>query len=195
MIIKKPFYFLRHGETKANADGLFCGSYDCPLSTLGEKQAAEISHHLLNIQHTIQYAFFSPLRRAKSTAVIATESISPLLIQKEGLKECDLGRLEKQKMTSESQKIIQKWLKGEESHKGESHACFSKRIKTTFNECLQACDSTPLFVSHGGVFMTLISNYLGHTPLKLANCGLVYLEPTLGEEKWKITPISKNSFL
>ncbi len=193
MIVRKPFYFLRHGETAANVNDRFCGIHNCPLNDKGVDQAVEVASYIARL--SIDSIFFSPLKRAKNTAKIVAIETSSKLIQKKSLQECNFGILEKQKITKETQKIIKKWLNGETPRKGEAYAAFARRIKNVFNECLNSSNKPPLFVSHGGVFMTLTNEYLGHTPpVELANCGLIYLEPEI-HGKWTITGLNKNCFL
>jgi broad specificity phosphatase PhoE len=55
---------VRHGETRANAEGLILGRADPPLTNLGRDQAAAIARAI----PTPDLVISSPLRRARETA-------------------------------------------------------------------------------------------------------------------------------
>lgn len=60
------FWFLRHGETVANAAGVIAGALDTPLTALGRQQAAQAADHLVG--QGIAAIWASPLVRARDTA-------------------------------------------------------------------------------------------------------------------------------
>ena len=67
---------LRHGQSQANAEGLFTGLLDVPLSLVGRDEA-EHSAELLNEANLAPSAWFcSPLLRARQTAEILQERIA-----------------------------------------------------------------------------------------------------------------------
>ncbi len=61
------FYFIRHGESEGNREGLFRGRTDFPLTELGKKQAQSLADALKSIKFSAIIS--SPLRRAYETAV------------------------------------------------------------------------------------------------------------------------------
>ena len=67
-IAQVPFWYLRHGETDWNRQGLSQGSIDIPLNELGLAQAREAAVRLRNRGITSIVA--SPLSRARVTAEI-----------------------------------------------------------------------------------------------------------------------------
>ncbi len=190
MLINTPFYFLRHGETDANLHDVFCEK-DCPLNGNGILQAEAVIESIAKLD--IQHIFSSPLERALQTATIVNNFLQKELLLKSKLKECNLGILEGQKRTKDNNKTVQKWLAGEIIDNGETYMEFVKRVKEIMNECLTEVSSIPLFVSHGGVFMTLTKQFLGYSEsVELNNCSLVYLEPPKRGIKWKINEINKS---
>src|SRR5215213_6896136 len=69
----RPFYYLRHGETEANAAGTIAGSLDVELTPLGREQARLAARALAGAPITAIYA--SPLRRARETAQPIAEAL------------------------------------------------------------------------------------------------------------------------
>lgn len=61
------FFFVRHGESVHNADGLFCGQIDSPLTDSGSRQAFEVAQVLADEQ--LDWIVTSPLIRAHDTAL------------------------------------------------------------------------------------------------------------------------------
>ena len=61
-----PFWFLRHGETDWNAEGLSQGQTDIPLNKVGLMQAARAARSMASTKITTIVA--SPLSRARVTA-------------------------------------------------------------------------------------------------------------------------------
>jgi len=70
-----PIYYIRHGETDWNRNGLIQGESDTELNALGHQQAAQLAEALRAHQPELRnYNFFvSPQKRAQATMrVIAT---------------------------------------------------------------------------------------------------------------------------
>ncbi len=65
----KTFYFIRHGQTDANAQGLMCGGdWDISLNEVGLSQAAGLSNKILQVTPAIEELRVSPMLRTKQTA-------------------------------------------------------------------------------------------------------------------------------
>ncbi len=66
------FYYMRHGQTKANAERFMCGgATDLPLTELGQQQAEQAADFILNrLNPKLEITKFcvSPLVRAQQTA-------------------------------------------------------------------------------------------------------------------------------
>lgn len=70
----KTIYFIRHGESEANAEGLLAGSNtDTPLTQKGRDQARAAGEQLKTKQ--VDLIVSSPLERAYETATIIAEHI------------------------------------------------------------------------------------------------------------------------
>ena len=72
-LIHTPFWYLRHGETDWNKQGLQQGSVDIPLNETGLAQAREAAERLHGKGITTIIA--SPLSRARVTAEIVAERL------------------------------------------------------------------------------------------------------------------------
>jgi broad specificity phosphatase PhoE len=68
-------YFMRHGQSQANADGVFAGpSYPSPLTEQGRVQARSESERLRAEGIVIDRIITSPVERAKDTAEIIAQA-------------------------------------------------------------------------------------------------------------------------
>lgn len=59
-------YLVRHGQTQANLDGVYCGSSDLALTALGEQQADAVAAQLAGVSFDVVYT--SGLQRTHQTA-------------------------------------------------------------------------------------------------------------------------------
>src|SRR5690349_11276037 len=70
----KTIYFVRHGESQANADGIMAGrEWETPLTETGMKQARKAGQFLKG--KGIQMIMVSPMERTRRTASIIAEEI------------------------------------------------------------------------------------------------------------------------
>lgn len=84
-----PFYFVRHGETDWNRQGIIMGSTDIPLNEVGIIQAKESANYLRHYE--ISTIITSPLQRAVQTAEIIAETKNIPFVVIDQFKECHLG--------------------------------------------------------------------------------------------------------
>src|ERR1700754_1955827 len=91
------FWFLRHGETDWNAQGLSQGNVDIPLNGTGIAQAHAAGKWLCN--RGIASIVASPLSRARRTAEIVAESLGLPVIIDSDLREVSFGVQEGQPMS------------------------------------------------------------------------------------------------
>jgi probable phosphoglycerate mutase len=85
-------YAARHGQTEWNSESRVCGISDINLTNKGIEQAKELSTKL--IDHQIDIIFSSPLRRAKITAEIISNTIGKDYIIENRLIEQNYGFFE-----------------------------------------------------------------------------------------------------
>ena len=69
----KHVYFVRHGQTIWNAENKICGATDIALTELGHQQAIETGRKILAMNIEADEILYSPLIRAKDTAMHISE--------------------------------------------------------------------------------------------------------------------------
>lgn len=67
------YYFVRHGESEANAAGVLAGGLDFPLTDKGTQQALEVAQNIKLSDIKFDSILSSPLSRAHNTAKIIAE--------------------------------------------------------------------------------------------------------------------------
>jgi broad specificity phosphatase PhoE len=139
-----PLYFLRHGQSQANINGLFAGQKEnSPLTDLGKQQAQAAGEALQNAN--IGKIVSSPLKRTQETAAIVAKSLGITNITTDDrLMEYDMGELTgtPNKAVSSRELISAKGA--------ENPDAFQHRVVAALREYSQA-DEAILLVSHAGV--------------------------------------------
>lgn len=144
-----PFWFLRHGETDWNAQGISQGNVDIPLNATGLAQARSAAELLLN--RGIASIVSSPLSRARVTADIVGEALSLPVAIDNGLREVAFGVQEGQKMTE----WFADWLNGSFTPQGgETFAALRRRAVDAVNRATTQPPAV-LVVAHGALFRSL----------------------------------------
>lgn len=108
MLLRRPFWYLRHGQTDWNAQNLSQGRTDIPLNATGRGQAIKagdsLSRHWRDGASPIARIISSPLTRAHDTALAAQEAIAVSsgitlpLVTDQGLEEVCFGVMEGEPM-------------------------------------------------------------------------------------------------
>lgn len=160
-MIKRSFYFIRHGQTHWNKEGRLQGRTNTDLNEKGRQQARESIVHLKDLG--IERIVTSPLQRALDTALIINEALQVPLTTDADLQERSFGIFEG--MTSDA---IQRFKEDKGLLKealeatgyacppeAESHDALTERSIAAVNRALDGHNEAVLFVSHGGVFAAL----------------------------------------
>ncbi len=101
----KIVYLIRHGESVANAAGIYQGqTFDTPLTKQGQKQA-EITASIA-VELGASAVFFSPLKRAMQTTSIINQNLKLELIADEKLLEINHGSWEGKTVKEFNQKEL-----------------------------------------------------------------------------------------
>ena len=87
-------YFTRHGQTVWNVENKICGATDSPLTELGHEQAVELGKRILSEGIHIDEILYSPLIRAKATALHVSEITGVPAREEIRLKEQNFGKYE-----------------------------------------------------------------------------------------------------
>jgi probable phosphoglycerate mutase len=82
-------HFIRHGDTEASGDGVFCGELDIPLAPSGVAQAAALAEHVGKWK--IDAVYVSPKLRARLTAQPTCHALGLDATLEEGLREIGYG--------------------------------------------------------------------------------------------------------
>lgn len=172
-ITRKPFYFIRHGETDVNADPeIKRVDYDLPLNQKGRIQAQMAREALAKIP--LNSVCFSPLQRAVETKDILLSTTQIEQIELDDLTEC------KAKIWT---KMV--YLENKNGYEvcDEIDSYFA-RVMRGIETALQT-NSPTLIVAHGGIHWALcyLLSIKNH-PWKIGNCQLVHFRP-VGDLDWE----------
>jgi probable phosphoglycerate mutase len=176
-----PFWFLRHGETDWNAQGLSQGNVDIPLNPTGLAQARSAAGRLRN--RGIATIVSSPLSRARVTAEIAGEALSLPVSIDDDLREVRFGVQEGHPMSD----WFPHWVAGNFTPEGaETFAELRRRAVAAVNRAI-VLPPVVLVVAHGALFRAL-RTAMGIEPLiRTPNAVPIWCEPPRpGETAWKL---------
>lgn len=144
-----PFWYLRHGETDWNAQGLSQGNVDVPLNPTGLAQARAAAEMLRN--RGIATIIASPLSRARVTAEIVAEQLDLPVTLDDGLREVAFGVQEGKTMGD----WFAGWVAGQFTPEGaESFAALRCRAVAAVNRAVVQ-PPVVLVVAHGALFRAL----------------------------------------
>lgn len=182
-LIKKKFYFLRHGKTDWNDLQLCQGHKDIPLNPSGREEVSLACSLIKKLP--VAAIVTSPLSRAfESAEIIKNAHPLPLTII-DDLKERGWG----QKEGISSQEMYR--IEMEEEANGEFNPGFGIEPRNQFklriiagvNQALQF--ENPLIVSHGRLFLCL-SEIMGLPPVRqIPNATVIECIPN--QETWTLT--------
>jgi len=180
-LTRVAFWFLRHGETDWNAQGVSQGNVDIPLNPVGLAQARAAAPLLRH--RGIATIVASPLSRARVTAEIVAAALDlPVEIDAD-LREVAFGVQEGHKMSD----WFADWVDGIRTPEGaESFAALRRRAVGAINRAL---DRPPvvLVVAHGAFFRALRAAMGLEINLRTRNAVPMFCEPTA--EGWRLTSV------
>ena len=178
-----PFWFLRHGETDWNAQGLSQGRTDIPLNPVGLAQAKRAARTLEGAGVATIVA--SPLSRARVTAEIAAEALGLPVSFDDDLREVNFGEQEGRPMGD----WYDDWIAGTYTP-----ACAERfdellaRAAAALNRAL-ARPAPVLVVAHGALFRALRRSFGLDPNVRTPNALPVRCEPPgEGRDAWRLTP-------
>ena len=179
-ITRVAFWFLRHGETDWNAQGISQGNVDIPLNDVGLAQARAAAPLLRN--RGIASIVASPLSRARVTAEIVAEVLALPVRLDDGLREVAFGVQEGQKMAD----WFAAWVEGVRTPEGaETFAALRVRAVAAVNRAV-ALPPVVLVVAHGAMFRALRAAMGLEVNVRTQNAMPLFCEPTAAG--WKLTP-------
>ncbi len=174
-----PFWYLRHGETEWNRQGLQQGSVDIPLNETGLAQARDAAIRLRN--RGIASIVASPLSRARVTAEIVGEALGLDITIDPDLREVGWGIHEGTGMAD----WFQDWIAGHATPEGaESFSDLRRRVVMGVNRAVTLTPAV-LVVAHGGVFRAVRAAMNVDMSGRTRNCVPMFCEPN-GQD-WSLT--------
>ncbi|MBX9701122.1 MAG: histidine phosphatase family protein [Acetobacteraceae bacterium] len=179
------FWFLRHGETDWNAQGLSQGSTDIPLNKVGIAQAERAARTLRGLGLGITAVIASPLMRARVTAEHAAAALGLPVAIEHDLREVEFGAQEGEPMGD----WYDDWIAGRYTPEGaETFAALHARAVAAVNRAT-ARPGPVLLVAHGALFRALRLAF-GHEPnVRTPNAlPILCAPPRDGGTVWEVTP-------
>lgn len=155
------YYFVRHGESTANVEGVIAGWSDVSLTEKGVEQAKLLANELAGSGITFDLIVSSPLRRAYDTAMAVAEVTDypgREIVTLPDLREIGSGALELSPLG------VTKGLSDKDRRAvgAETVADFEIRIRNGIEElrCLSTGRDSVLVVGHSGVYrlVTALAN-------------------------------------
>jgi broad specificity phosphatase PhoE len=180
VLLHRPYWFLRHGETDWNRENRTQGSTDIPLNETGIAQAYQAASLLRG--RGIARIVSSPLQRAQRTAEIVGAALGLPVQVRQDLHEANFGAHEGEVMGA----WFAAWVEGRVVPEGgESFAAVRERVVAGVNEVLQGA-ALALVVAHGGAFRTLRAA-MGFTAAVRTPNGVPLLCEPLADG-WRMSP-------
>lgn len=189
---------VRHGETVANAEGIYQGWQDVPLNDLGERQATAVAGALAARRDWRPVALYaSPLKRAWRTAEAIGAALGLAPAAHPGLREIDVGAAEG--LTSDE--VHRRWPELWEHRErlgldygwpgGETGWGFRARVVAAIDEIIArhrttaGADDAVIVSTHGGTIRYALAYLRGDPPGPwptdaVGNCSIT--EVLLGDE-------------
>ena len=175
----KCVYFVRHGQTVWNVENKICGATDIELTELGHQQARETGRKIAAMGLKADAILYSPLVRAKDTALHIAELTGLPAREEPRLTEQNFGRYEstardgKEFLAAKQQFVIR-------NGGGESMLHLAQRIYNLLDE-LAVSDKTYILVAHNGI-ARMVHAYFNemtneeYAAFGVANCAVVKYE-------------------
>lgn len=173
-------YFTRHGQTVWNVENKICGVTDSPLTDLGHEQAIELGKKILEEGIQIDEILYSPLIRAKATALHVSEITGIPAREEIRLKEQNFGKYESTPRDGEEfAKAKCNFICSFDG--GETMLHLAQRIYNLLDEIKAQPDKTYLLVAHNGIARMVKSYFedMGNeefSAFKIKNCEILKFE-------------------
>jgi broad specificity phosphatase PhoE len=176
-----PFWFLRHGETDWNAQGISQGNVDIPLNATGLAQARSAAGKLRN--RGIASIIASPLSRAHVTAEITGEALGLPVAVDPDLREVSFGVQEGQAMSG----WFADWVNGSFTPEGaETFPTLRRRAVAAINRST-ALPPAVLVIAHGALFRALRAAMGIEPNIRTQNAVPIFCEPPPPNQSvWKL---------
>ena len=143
-------YFTRHGETIWNVENKICGSTDIALTARGRNQARELGEKIQKEKIEIDEILYSPLIRARDTALIISEITKIPAGPDVRLTEQNFGKYESTPRDgAEFWRAKENFIYGFDG--GETMLRLCQRIYNVLDDIKNEPEKTYLLVAHNGI--------------------------------------------
>ena len=172
-------YFVRHGQTIWNVENKICGATDIALTDLGHQQAIDTGKKILEQGIKADEILYSPLVRAKDTAIHISEITGIPAREEIRLKEQNFGKYESTpRHGAEFEEAKKQFACRYEG--GESMLHLAQRIYNLLDE-IKASDKIYILVAHNGISRVFQSYFYEMTNEEYAafgvkNCAVIRYE-------------------
>ena len=163
-------YFVRHGETVWNVENKICGATDSPLTELGHRQAIETAEKIRDMGIKADMILYSPLSRAKDTAMHISEICGIPMKEEKRLFEQNFGKYESTPRNGEEFREAKKQFLNRYDG-GESMFQLAQRIYNLLDE-LKADGSDYILVAQNGIARVVQSYFYEMTNDEYASFGI-----------------------
>lgn len=165
-------YFTRHGQTIWNVENKICGATDIALTELGREQAKELGKRILAEGLKIDEILYSPLMRAKDTAIEVSQITGIPAYEEIRLIEQNFGKYE---ATARNGAEFQEMKKSFVNHfgSGETMLHLAQRIYNLLDDIKAKSDNkTYMLVAHNGIARVVHSYFYDMTNEEYAAFGI-----------------------
>lgn len=142
--------FVRHGQTVWNVENKICGATDIELTKLGHEQAVRTAQKIVDEGIHADVILYSPLIRAKDTALHISEITGIPAVEEMRLKEQNFGKYESTARDGDEFKEAKKQFACRYEG-GESMLHLAQRIYNLLDEIRADDKKTYMIVAHNGI--------------------------------------------
>lgn len=165
-------YFTRHGQTVWNVANKICGATDVALTELGHQQAKELGKKILEEKLQIDEILYSPLMRARDTALEVSQITGIPAYEEKRLMEQNFGKYE---ATARNGAEFQEMKKSFVNHfgSGETMLHLAQRIYNLLDDIkAKSSNKTYMLVAHNGIARVVHSYFYDMTNEEYAAFGI-----------------------
>ena len=165
-------YFVRHGQSLWNVENKICGATDIALTEKGHEQATQTGEAILAQNIKADEILYSPLMRAKDTALHISEMTGIPAKEEPRLIEQNFGKYEGTARNGQEFKLAkQQFLNRYEG--GESMFQLAQRIYNLLDDIkAQSDEKTYILVAHNGIARVINSYFYEMTNEEYAEFGV-----------------------
>lgn len=167
----KPLYFVRHGESQWNVADRICGRTDIELTEKGHEQAILAGKEIQKQNVHVDQIIYSPLIRAKETALHISEITGIPAREEPRLIEQNFGKYEGTSPRNAPDFVAAKRQFAISYEGGESMLKLAQRIYNLLDE-IKDDDRTYMIVAHNGIARVVKSYFEDMTNEEYAGFGV-----------------------